>query len=374
MKIQIAPLSEELTPAIQEFNRRIQPSGVTPLCDSPAACWLPRLPGTQLFEEYFLALDGQAVRGGYVLRHTPALLNGESFVMANFGQPTSEGIVDKRYGLVAIQLLQDAEKRQPHLFGVGMGGWDEPVTRLLKAARWNVREVPFFFKILRPYRLLRTSPAVRRSRWHSLAADAAAVTGLGAVGLGALNLLRTRNRFSSRRVLVEVMDSFSHWADVVWEQSSPEYSLLARRDSATLNTLYRPGDPRYIRLRVTERARTLGWAVVMDSMLQGHSRMGSVRAGLIVDCMAPVKYADKIVLAATRFLTRRGVDLVRSHQTHPAWGAALKRTGFLTGPSFFLFAASRQMASLLEAVDPEYQRIFFNRGDGDGPLNLGDGW
>lgn len=374
MKIQIAPLSEELTPAIQEFNRRIQPSGVTPLCDSPESCWLPKLPGKQLFEEYYLAVDGQAVRGGYVLRHTPALLNGAAFAMANFGQPTSEGIVDKRFGLVAIQLLQDAEKRQPNLFGVGMGGWDEPVTKLLKAARWNVREVPFYFKLLRPFRLLRTAPAIRRSRWHALGADVAAFTGVGALGVAGVNLLRTRNRFEGRRVLVEVMDSFSHWADVVWEQSSPEYSLVARRDSATLNTLYRPGDPRYIRLRITERARTLGWAIVMDSMLHNHSRMGSVRAGLIVDCMAPVKHAEKVVQAATRFLAKRGVDLVRSHQTHPAWGAALRRTGFLSGPSFFLFAASRQMANLLDTTDPNYERIFFNRGDGDGPLNLGDGW
>jgi hypothetical protein len=374
MKIQIAPLTEDLTPAIQEFNRRIQPSGVTPLCDSPASCWLPRAPGKQLFEEYYLAIDGSAVRGGYVLRHTPALLNGQSFRMANFGQPTSEGIVDKRYGLVAIQLLQDAEKREPNLFGVGMGGWDEPVTRLLKAARWNVREVPFYFKVVRPFRLLRTAPVIRKTRWHTLAADLAAFSGLGALGLAGLNAAKTSNVFHGRRVLVEVMDSFSHWADIVWEQSAPEYSLVARRDSTTLNTLYRPGDPRYIRLRITERARTLGWAVVMDSVLNQHNRMGSVRAGLIVDCMAPVKHAEKVVQAATRFLIRRGVDLVRSHQSHAAWGAALRRTGFLPGPSFFMFAASRQMSAILDEVDPDYERIFFNRGDGDGPLNLGDGW
>ena len=70
------------------------------------------------------------MRGGYILRNTPAAMNGRAFNISCFGQPTSEGIVDKRFGLVAIQLLQDAEKRQPHLFGVGLGGWDEPVTRM----------------------------------------------------------------------------------------------------------------------------------------------------------------------------------------------------------------------------------------------------
>jgi len=370
LKIQFAPLTEQLTPAIREFNRRIETSGATPLCDSPAACWMPNDAAHPIFEEHYLAVDGENVRGGYILRHTPAAMNGEPFRLSCFGQPTSEGIVDKRFGLVSIQILQDAEKRQPCLFGVGLGGWDEPVTKMLKAARWTVKEVPFFLKLLRPVRLLRTAPAIRTTGWRGAAADVAAMSGLGWIGLKAVNAVRTRNAQWRRSVVAEMVPEFGRWADHVWDQARGDYSLIAARDGATLNTLYKKGDPRFLRLRITERSRTLGWAVVMDSQLKDHDRFGTVRAGLIVDVLGPVKEAGKIMAAAAAYLERRGVDLVRSHQSHPQWGAALQQAGFFAGPSYFLFAASRAMTAELERVDPRHERIHFTRGDGDGPQYL----
>jgi hypothetical protein len=108
----------------------------------------------------------------------------------------------------------------------------------------------------------------------------------------------------------------------------------------------------------------------MDQNLKGHERFGTVRAGLIVDVMGSVNDAPKIMAAASRYLERRRVDLVRSHQSHPAWGEALRTAGFFPGPSYFLFATSRAMTARLEAVDPDQARVHCTRGDGDGPQYL----
>ena len=54
----------------------------------------------------------------------------------------------------------------------------------------------------------------------------------------------------------------------------------------------------------------------------------------------------------------------------PPGAAALERAGFLRGPSNFIFAASKNLAKLLEPFDSAKDEIHINRGDGDGPIHL----
>jgi hypothetical protein len=64
------------------------------------------------------------------------------------------------------------------------------------------------------------------------------------------------------------------------------------------------------------------------------------------------------------------VDVIISNQSHPAWGAALRRAGFLEGPSHCIFAAAKRLAEQIRAVDPEAREIHLNRGDGDWPWGV----
>ena len=77
-----------------------------------------------------------------------------------------------------------------------------------------------------------------------------------------------------------------------------------------------------------------------------------------------------LVGAAVRVLEKRGVDLLLSNQSHPAWGRGLKMAGFLEGPSNFLLITSQQLTRLLDEDDPSGVGIHLNRGDGDGPIHL----
>jgi hypothetical protein len=50
----------------------------------------------------------------------------------------------------------------------------------------------------------------------------------------------------------------------------------------------------------------------------------------------------------------------------------LKAAGFWKGPSNYLLALSKGLGKLLEPLDEAIPRIHFNRGDGDGRVNLTD--
>src|SRR5207248_1059193 len=131
---------------------------------------LRRVDGVSVWQEYFLLLEDDAVRGAYVLKRQDAVVGREARPrrVGSFYWPLSEGTIDPTYALVAPRLLQAALEDEPLLFLVGMVGRDRPIARLVRALGWRLTSVPFYFKPLRPGRFFRELRYVRRragARW-----------------------------------------------------------------------------------------------------------------------------------------------------------------------------------------------------------------
>ena len=76
MKLTIVPYAAEHEEAVREFNARLMAKNLDtslysiPFPASHIPTWLPKLPGRDLYQEQYLALDEQSVvRGGYILKH-----------------------------------------------------------------------------------------------------------------------------------------------------------------------------------------------------------------------------------------------------------------------------------------------------------------
>ena len=339
--IAIRPFTEEWTGAVRDFNLRIAGTGFDyPLDPAP---------------DHFLAVEDAHMRGGYVLGRQRFWLQGKAVDVAHYRLPVVEGLgADRTYATLGLQLIRHALKQQPLLYALGMGGFHQPLPRMLKALGWNLRAVPFLFKVNRAGRFLRNIQVLRTSPARRVAMDLAADSGLGGLGLW---LLQRRLRGSSAG---EVMGSFTPWAEAIWSGSFAEYGALASRDSVRLDEFYRHAA--VIRLKVG----TAGWAVVLDTQMRGDKYFGDMRLGSIADCLAAPAKAAVVMGAAVRFLEQRGVDLIVSNQLHPAWVAAVRGCGFREGPSNFIFAVSKGLAELI----PAGAEVHMNRGDGDGPIHL----
>ncbi len=126
----------------------------------------------------------------------------------------------------------------------------------------------------------------------------------------------------------------------------------------------------FLRYKVARGSAVLGWLVLLDTSMRQNKYFGNLRVGSIVDCLALPEHAFEVTHAATRLLEQRGVDLIVSNQSHAAWSTALRRAGFLAGPSNFIFAASKELAEVLRPFDVTMPETHINRGDGDGPIHL----
>jgi hypothetical protein len=317
--------------------------------------------------ELFVALEdgamgNSAVRGGYILRRQRFFLAGETVSVAHYRLPVSEGLVNRAYATLGLRLVRDALAREPLLYALGMGGWGHALPQMLKRLRWRMCAVPFHFKVVHPFRFLREIGALRTTPLRRLILDAAAYSGAGWLGLKMMGHARRIPKIRGNKT-PGTPASFAGWADEVFEQSRSAYALVAERDARTLDQLYPASDPRFLRVRAAG-----GWAVLLDTAMEGHKQFGNIRVGTIVDCLAPMEDAVAVIRTATRTLEQRGVDLIVSNQLHTAWSGALAGAGFRRGPSNFLFAASPALAALVsEAEDGD---LHINRGDGDGPIHL----
>jgi len=372
MSFRTIEYTEEMTAKVVDFNARLRAGGVTSqFSESHIPGWLPPLGGRKLFQEYYLVTDREgAARGAYILQHQDFQFCGETISIGDFHLPISEGTVDPDYRSVGVLLLYDALKRQPLMYGLGIGGYDEPLSKLLVASGWRLFSVPFRFSIVRPSRFLRRITHVRTSFARRCLLDALAFSGLGWVGVKTLQAFRYRKPTLGRDIGVEQVDAFGDWVDPLWDRGQADYGMCAVRDRQTLDILYPKETQKFIRLRVTRRGKDIGWVVLLNTQLADHRQFGTMRLGSIVDGFAAAADTADVVAAATLLLRDRGVDLIISNQAHHAWSGALDACGFMRGPSNFLFASSKALTARLETAGVADDDIHMNRGDGDGPIHL----
>jgi hypothetical protein len=372
MPIVIEQFAQQHVEAVRLFNERLAAGGeAMQFLPSPVAAWLPKIAGRRLFQELYLAVDeAAAVHGGYILKHQDFWIRDHVRSIADFHLPISEGVVDKRYSQVGVQLLRDALQRQPLLFGLGIGGCHEPLVRLLAAAGWSLFCIPFFFRVIHPAAFLRNIAYLRRWAANRYVLDICAETGLGWLGIRALQAVAARTVSPDPALVVEPVDEFSTWADDLWQEHKGQYGMAAVRDAETLRILYPKEDARFIRLKIARRSRPIGWAVLLSTSLRNHNHFHNMRLGSIVDCLASVEDTTQVVRASREYLEGLGVDLIVSNQSHAAWQRGLRQAGFLQGPSNFVFTSSRELTRMLRQKNVQNDELHLNRGDGDGPNNL----
>ena len=367
--MKIRPYTQDLEPLVKAFNQRLRAGGeqkwAFPESHVPR---FPKLPGKNPYQELFLTCDRGEVRGGYLLTHSRFALQGRIVWIACGPQLNmSEALIDRAYGIAGALNVRDALQKQPLLYGLGLGGFQERQARLLAAMDWVMHPVPFFFKVLSPSRFFANIMHLRNRERNRVMLDLARYTG---IGWAALRVAQFRPGSRNDGDEITSCGAFGPWADALWSKCKNRYSLIAARDSATLNTIYPCSDSRFLRLLVSSGGKHVGWAVMLDTQMSGHKHFGNMRVGSIVDCLAEPEMAGVIVRCATSFLKQRNVDLIVSNQANSIWGKAFLAAGYLTGPSNFILALSPMLVSRLYPLQASREHIHMNRGDGDGPIHL----
>lgn len=383
MTIHILPYTSEHVESVRAFNRRLETHAAEfsrqwgrqlysgrQFPERHECPWLPERSERKVFHKYWLAVEGDEVRGGYIIKQQPFLMRGSLQDVALFRLPISEGVVDRKYAALGPMLVSDAVRRYPFVFCFGLGGADQPTTKMLKLFRWSFATVPLFVRIERPFRFLRGMHYLRSTGLRRFCLDAAAVTGLGPLLIRWLQRPQRSPKLDQTGCDVVLADEFGAAEDRLWNDCAGAYGMIGLRTQETLNALYPVSADIFQRLRVYQAGRYLGWVVVLVHQLQADPVYGDLRLGLVVDHLSAPEDAARLLACATRHLASQEVDLITSHQSHNKWAESLRALGFRQAPSQHLAALS---PPLVRSIGPATEVVptgMLTKGDGDGPTNL----
>ena len=366
MPLQIIPFTEQHLLAVEAFNRRMTGGKAASdflLPTNPVST--PPDKDSVINWTRFVVVDGEEVRGGVLKMDQPGWLNGQEVRAINFQSPLSEGIVDPKHSIVAMQIVKFEQKQGEVVFMVGMGSQERPLPRLLSAAGWSVRPVPFLFRVHRAARFLKEVGVLHTNSFPSVVARVARLTGVGSIGISILQRQRVRCHGVVRRE-----KSWGSWADEIWESYRESCCFAVKRDRNTLTGLYPTDDPRLQILVIYREQKPVGWAVCVNTRFRNHHYFGNLQVGSILDCVAIPDAMALTAVLADHELSSAGADLVLANQSHAEWVKAFRSSGFLTGPSNYLLAMSKRLTEAVRSVQGGDQRVHITRGDGDGRIHL----
>jgi hypothetical protein len=353
---------------IREFNSRLEKAGVTFAFPVGSADLMQEDPGVDApYQAAFVLSDGSAIRGGYILKSEQAFVGEQNFSVGNYQLPLSEGIVDRKYAMIGVQLIRDALGRQSRLYCLGMGNTARPLPRLLSKLGWTVSQVPFLFRIENARNFAKEIRWLRQRARLRLPLDLARYTGTlaGIVGLARLRRRVFGSRVPASVTFAEVAD-FSEEIDELFVNVRGDYGLMCDRRAAAMRAKLPAKDSKLSRIVLRKSGKVAGWVVISVSQLSSHTQFGNMKLGCLVDGLGAPADVGLLVGEACRRLEKARCDLLVSNQTHPAWIAALRGQGFFHGPSNFILALSPPLAACQTGVHMAH----FNRADGDGPINL----
>lgn len=354
--------------SIRQFNSRLEKAGIGFAFPFESAGLMQKEAGVDApYQEAYVLGDGSAVRGGYILKSEQLFAGAQTFPAGNYQLPLSEGIVDRKYAMVGVQLIKDALGRQSRLYCLGMGNTARPLPRLLSKLGWTVSKVPFLFRIENAGNFTKEIRWLRQRGRLRLLLNVARYSGTlaGFIGLARLRRRVFGSRPAANVTFADVAD-FSQEIDELFFEVRDDYGLMCDRRAAALRARLPANDSRLLRIVLRKSGKVAGWVVVSISQLSSHTQFGNMKLGCLVDGLAAPADVGLLVGEACRRLENARCDLLVSNQTHPVWIAALRRRGFFRGPSNFILALSPMLA----AHQAGSAGTHFNRADGDGPINL----
>lgn len=366
MPLQFIPNSKQFADAIAGFNQRLRERHAS------TSFFLPedvREEGQEdqsgLRRQQFLAVDRDAVRGGVIELDQPGWLNGETVRALNYQSPLSEGIADSKYAAVGLQIVKFMQNRGPAAYIVGMGSTSNPLPRLLKAAGWTLKDIPFLYRVHRASQFLQELKPLRTTLIRRLAADAARWSGLGSAALA-----WRQRRHLTPKATIRMESHWGDWADELWSRTRSGCSFAVQRDRRTLEALYSVSDPRLRIFLVEHGGNPVGWGACLDTRMSDNKYFGNMRVGSILDCVATPEFMADTAVLVDRELGRAGSDLVLINHSHSLWVRAFQSAGFSMGPSNYLLGLSKTLSEAVQREPSGEDRMHITRGDGDGRVHL----
>ncbi len=322
-------------------------------------------------KNYVLFENESSIKGGYSLKNQLFKINNSFLKIGFYCNPVSAGLFNKKYNICGLLLLNDAQKRSPDIFCLGMGSYQNSLPKLLKGLGWPFKTIPFYFKIYKPFNFLKNIMYLKNNKINYFILSFLNYSGIGWFFIKLLNFFMYLFYFNFKNkidIQVNQVNEFDGSVKSLWEKINQFYYFSAVRNEIYLNSLY--SNNKFIKLIFLQDNKVIGWSISLCTELNNHKQFGSMKLGSIVDCLSLKNYESIVIEKTSEILKKKNVDLIVSNQSHIFWRKAFTKNSFIRGPSNFIFSPSNDLSKKLNKNINNNDFFHITRADGDGPINL----
>ncbi len=353
--IRLIEYNKSFNSSLESFNKRIRDSGnVFPNPEE----W-QYYEGDLINQKFYVLIDQDKIISAIcAIKNQIYLLKGNEINFQFIEYPISLSVVDSKYATDSIFLLKKITSASENMHGIGMGGLEEPLPKILRTLKFKTMLIPFFSYPISIQRFIEL--ILRRKTGY----DFKYLISIFCLFDFILKCFHSfKDKFFSKNFHFEEFNEFADTDNALWDSISNDFDLIAIKNKQNLNALYNKTPHHLHKFKIFENGKYLGWAILKITKHSKNKYFNNCTTATIVDLLCNQTDYDLFLTIIKRISRINKADMVLVNSTFGKFNDRLKKSHFIPIPSNYGFAYKTN-------IEFSTSNAWLTRADGDGPINL----
>ena len=350
-KFEFLEFQENHSKLLEDFNKRIKNTNIN--FDHPKN-WFFKKKDIINNDFFVLIENNKFIRAIVSIKNQQYLINGTIVNFKDIQLPISESIIDRKFFIQSLFFFNKIINLSENMHGLGMGGLNEPLPKILNKLKFNKYLIPFF---IFPISIRKTLYIYLKRKKINFP-------------LKILEILypidffyKFSFNFFHNKITQEEFNLFDKKDDKLWDKVKFNFDLISVKNKINLNLVYDTKRFNLLKIRVFKNEKYLGWLVLKITKHNNSKHFFDCRTCTVVDLLCDPAYYSIFIKEIKKISIINNCDVVLVNSTFKEFNNMLKKNFFINvGSNFgFVYKSSETF---------NINKSWITRGDGDGPINL----
>ena len=350
-KFEFLEFKENYSKLLEDFNERIKNTNVN--FPHPKNWFFKKK--DIINNDYFIVVENNKfIRAVVAIKNQQYLINGKEINFKDIQQPISESIIDKKFLIQNLVFFNKIINLSVNMHGLGMGGLNEPLPKILSKLKFNKYLIPFF---IFPISVKKTLYIYLKRKKINFPLKILEI--LSPIDFFYKFLIN----FFQNKITQEEFNLFDKKDDELWDKVKLNFDLISFKNKINLNLVYNSKRFDLLKIRIYKNKNYLGWIVLKITKHNNSNHFFDSKTCTIVDMLCEKIHYNILIKEIKKISLKYNCDVILVNSTYFDFNIKLKNNFFINFNSNFGF-----VYKTFETFN--IHKSWITRGDGDGPINL----
>tara|TARA_B100001059_G_C17820463_1_gene577929 strand:- start:558 stop:1631 length:1074 start_codon:yes stop_codon:yes gene_type:complete len=353
-KLDFLEFKESYSKLLRDFNERIKNTNLNfPHPNN----WFFKKKGI-INNDYFIVVENNKfIRAVVAIKNQQYLINGKEINFKDIQLPISESIIDRKFLFQNLFFFSKIVNLSSNMHGLGMGGLNEPLPKILSKLNFKKHLIPFF---IFPISIKKTLYIYLKRKKNNFPSHILEI--LSPIDFCYKFLINFSQNISNE-IRREEFNLFAQKDDELWDKVKCNFDLISVKNKINLNLVYNSKRFDLLKIRIYENKEYLGWIVLKITKHKNSNHFFDSKTCTVVDMLCKKIHYNILVKEIKKISLKHNCDVILVNSTNVDFNINLKNNFFININSNFGFVFK-------SSENININKSWITRGDGDGPINL----